>query len=87
MTESTDLLTTGQNLLKEVALRYAAGHGLHPEAQWEQLYDEWWLKLSDADHLVKVVFSEDEIVDFAERGEGSTGSKVKIRNAFASLAM
>jgi hypothetical protein len=29
----------------------------------------------------------DEIIDFAEGGEGSCSSKVKIRNAFASLAM
>jgi len=84
----TDLMTTGQNLLKEVALRYANGHGLRPDSiEWTQQYDEWWLTIKDAEHTVKVVFSQDEIEDFAEEGEGSKGSKVKIRNAFASLAM
>lgn len=88
MPESNDLLTTGQTLLQDVALRYATGHGLRPDTiEWDQQYDGWWLKVSDAEHSVKVVFSQDEIEDFAEQGPGSQGSKVKIRNAFASLAM
>ena len=81
-------LIAGQNLLRDVALRYAQGHGLRPDAvEWTRQYDEFWLRISDAEHSVKVVFSRDEIEDFAEEGPGSKGSKVKIRNAFASLAM
>ena len=88
MPSSDDLLNQGQQQLKEVALRYANGHGLHPDRiAWDQQYDEWWLKVSTADHSVRVVFSRDEIEDFALEGEGSKGSKIKIRNAFASLAM
>jgi hypothetical protein len=88
MTTSDDLLIHGQKQLREVALRYANGHGLNPDSiEWDQQYDEWWLKVSTADHSVRVVFSRDEIEDFALEGEGSKGSKVKIRNAFASLAM
>lgn len=88
MTETSEHLTTGQDLLKEVALRYATQHGLRPDSiEWEQQYDEWWLKVTTPDHSVKVVFSHYEIEDFAVQGEGSKGSKVKIRNAFASLAM
>lgn len=88
MPENENPLLTGQDLLREVALRYAAGHGLRPDAaEWTKQYDEYWLTVSDADHSVKVVFSRDEIEDFAEEGPGSKGSKVKIRNAFASLAM
>jgi len=78
----------GQDLLREVALRYATQHGLRPNTiEWEQQYDEWWLKVTTSHHSVKVVFSLDEIEDYAAGGEGSKGSKVKIRNAFASLAM
>lgn len=78
----------GQELLSEVALRYATQHGLRPDKiEWVQQYDEWWLKVTTSDHSIKVVFSPDEIEDYAAGGEGSKGSKVKIRNAFASLAM
>lgn len=84
----TDALQTGQNLLQDVALRYANQHGLRPDqVEWEQQFDGWWLKVGDASHSVKVVFSAEEIEDFAQEGPGSKGSKVKIRNAFASLAM
>jgi hypothetical protein len=36
---------------------------------------------------VRVVFSLDEIEDFAANGDGAKFSKHKIRDAFASLAM
>jgi hypothetical protein len=84
-----DLQSRGMDMLKAVALRYAAQHGLQPDrAEWVRLGgDEWWLKITTDQHAVKVVFSADEIEDFAAEGPGSRGSKVKIRNAFASLAM
>jgi hypothetical protein len=49
--------------------------------------DEWWLKVATAEQSVKVVFSADELIDFAAGGAGSSGTKAKIRNAFASLSM
>jgi hypothetical protein len=83
-----DLLEQGQDLLKDVALRYATQHSLCPDTiEWVQLGDDWWLRVTTTDHSVKVVFSRDEIEDFAAEGLGSKGSKLKIRNAFASLAM
>ncbi len=88
MTETDDQLGKGQDMLREVALRYASQHGLRPDRiEWVQMYDEWWLKVITEEHSVKVVFSLDEIEDFAAEGAGSKGSKVKIRNVFASLAM
>ena len=83
-----DLLATGQTLLQEVALRYAADHGLRPDTvAWEEQFDGWRLKVADAEHSIQMVFSCDEIEDFAAGGEGSRSSKVKIRNAFAQLTM
>lgn len=89
MSDKEDLGNKGRDMLQEVALRYATQHSLRPEkAEWDCPYGEdWWLKVSDEQHAVKVVFSMDEIVDFAEGGPGSKSSKVKIRNAFAGLAM
>lgn len=89
MTEIEDLQGKGKEMLKVVALRYASQHGLRPnKVEWVcQGGDEWWLKVSTEQHSVKVVFSLDEIEDFAGGGPGSSGSKAKIRNAFASLAM
>ena len=88
MDELARQTAAGRQLLQEVAARYAAQHGLRPERiEWDLQFDEWWLKVSTADHAVKVVFSADEIEDFAAEGPGSKGSKLKIRNAFASLAM
>jgi hypothetical protein len=88
MSERHEKLHEGQDLLMDVALRYASQHGLRPASiAWDQQYAEWWLKVTTADHSVKVVFSRDEIEDFADGGAGSKGSKVKIRNAFASLTM
>lgn len=79
----------GKQLLEEVARRYAAQHGLRPQKfEWRLLGgDEWWLKVETGEHSVKIVFSRDEIEDFAGDGPGTRGSKVKIRNVFASLAM
>ncbi len=89
MTDTLDQHGKGMEMLKEVALRYATQHGLKPDRiEWAQSgADDWWLKVSTEQHSVKVVFSSDEIVDFAEGGSGSAGSKVKIRNAFAHLSM
>lgn len=88
MSEVVDQGEKGKEMLQEVALRYASQHGLRPDTvEWVNMGYEWWLKVSDDDHSVKVVFSMDEIEDFATEGEGSKSSKVKIRNAFASLAM
>ncbi len=89
MSGTDELGNAGKEMLQEVALRYASQHGLRPEkVEWENPYgEEWWLRLSDEQHAVKVVFSLDEIVDFAEGGAGAKSSKGKIRNAFASLAM
>jgi hypothetical protein len=89
MTDTGEQAKKGKEMLQEVALRYASQHGLRPEkVEWACLGgDEWWLKVVTEQHSVKVVFSLDEIEDFAAEGPGSKGSKVKIRNAFASLAM
>ncbi len=88
MTEVSSQLQAGQTLLGEVALRYATQHGLRPDSiVWDQQFDGWWLRVTTADHSLKVVFSPDEIEDFAAEGAGSKGSKVKIRNAFAHLTM
>jgi len=81
--------STGKEMLREVALRYAAQHGLRPDkVEWVELGgDEWWLKVATEQHSVKVVFSLDEIEEFADGGPGVSMTKAKIRNAFASLAM
>lgn len=84
-----DQRTIGKEMLKEVARRYASQHGLRPDMiEWvEQGGDEWWLKVSTEQHSVKVVFSLDEIEEFAGGGPETVSSKAKIRNAFAGLAM
>ena len=89
MSEIEDQRRIGKELLKEVALRYASQHGLRPDkVEWvEAGGDEWWLKVMTEQHSVKVVFSIEEIEDFPGGGPDTTSSKVKIRNAFASLAM
>ena len=88
MTELTPEQMAGQERLRDVARHYAAQHGLRPEAvDWVEQYDGWWLTVIDAKHTVRVVFSMDEIEDFAAEGDGTKGSKLKIRNAFASLTM
>ena len=88
MTELNALHLAGQDRLKEVARQIAAQHGLRPEAiDWVEQYDGWWLTVSDARHAVRVVFSLDELEDFAAEGEGAKSSKRKLRDAFASLTM
>lgn len=89
MTECADPRSKGKEMLREVALRYAGQHGLRPDRiEWvEQGGDEWWLKVSTGQHSVRVVFSLDEIEEFAGGGPETASSKAKIRNAFASLAM
>lgn len=84
-----DQRSKGKDMLKEVALRYASQHGLRPEkVEWvEQGGGEWWLKVFTEQHSVKVVFSPDEIEEFAGGGPETASSKAKIRNSFASLAM
>jgi len=89
MAEIEDPCRKGKEMLQAVALRYAAQHGLHPETtEWVELGgDEWWLKVATERHSVKVVFSIDEIEEFAGGGPGTSITKGKIRNAFASLSM
>jgi hypothetical protein len=89
MPEIEEQRSKGKEMLKEVALRYASQHGLRPDkVEWvEQGGDEWWLKVSTEHHSARVVFSLDEIEEFAGGGPETASSKAKIRNAFASLAM
>jgi len=89
MSSTEERHNKGKEMLKEVALRYAAQHGLRPEkVEWVELGgDEWWLKVATEQHSVRVVFSPDEIEEFADGGPGCSLTKGKIRNAFASLAM
>ena len=89
MPESADPLRTGQELLTEVARRYAAQHGLRPEkiAWVHQWGEEWSLQVLTQEHAVKVAFSAAEIEEFPTGDPGTKSSKSKIRNALASLAM
>lgn len=84
-----DRIEEGKGMLKEVALRYAAQHGLHPgKVQWEERGGgEWLLRVETDTHSVKVFFSAEEIEDFPSAGPDTRSSKGKIRNAFAGLAM
>ena len=85
---ATEDQATGKELLEEVALRYATGHGLRPDSiAWDDLGYECWMKVITADHTVRVVFSPDEIEFYAAEGAVDKEAKVKIRNAFASLSM
>ena len=77
----------GKVMLEEVALRYAAGHGLRPQIEWDDQGYQWLLRVSDAERRVSLVFSPDEIEFFAEDLPENKETKVKIRNAFASLSM
>ncbi|PLX74090.1 MAG: hypothetical protein C0615_09715 [Desulfuromonas sp.] len=83
----SEKLDKGKAMLEEVALGYAKGHGLTPAVEWEDLGFEWMLRLSDDDHTVRVGFSPDEIEFFAEDLPENKETKMKIRNAFASLSM
>jgi len=80
-------LEKGRKMLEEVALHYAGGHGLQPQIEWVDYGYEWTLKAIDAQHTVRVVFSPDEIEMFAEDLPENRETKMKIRNAFASLSM
>lgn len=78
----------GQAMLEEVARRYAGDHGLRPDTiEWVNQGYEWLLRVEDAQHTVRVVFSPDEIEFFAEDLPENRETKMKIRNAFASLSM
>ena len=79
----------GKEMLEEIALRYASQHGLRPDKlEWVDQGYEWLLRISTAEHTVRVGFSMDEIEFFvAGTREENKGTKVKIRNAFASLSM
>ena len=80
-------LEKGKTMLAEVALRNAAGHGLRPRIEWEDQGYQWLLRVIDAEHSVSMVFSPDEIEFFAEDLPENKETKMKIRNAFASLSM
>ena len=82
------LLDQGKQMLEAVARRYAGQHGLTPDkVEWVNHGYEWLLKVIDAQHTVRVVFSPDEIEFFVEDGAENRATKMKIRNAFASLSM
>ena len=88
MTEQQEQLNKGKTMLEAVALRYAMDHGLRPDrVEWDHQGYEWLLKVLDAEHTVRVVFSPDEIEMFAEDLPENRETKLKIRNAFASLSM
>ena len=83
-----ELLEKGKSMLEEVALKYATQHGLRPDTvEWDDLGYEWFMKVIDAEHTVRVGFSPDEIEMFTEDLPENKGTKMKIRNAFASLSM
>ncbi|SHJ45157.1 hypothetical protein SAMN02745165_02420 [Malonomonas rubra DSM 5091] len=78
----------GKQMLEEVALRYAEGHGLRPTVEWVDQGYEWLLRLNTDEHTVRVGFSIDEIEFFVDgSAEENRDTKMKIRNAFASLSM
>jgi hypothetical protein len=89
MPETESQGAKGKQLLEEVALRYASQHGLQPDKiEWVDQGYEWLLRVNTEKHTVRVGFSMDEIEFFAEGSpEENKGTKVKIRNAFASLSM
>lgn len=83
-----ELLSKGKLMLEEVARRYAGDHGLRPDTvEWVNQGYEWLLRVIDAEHTVRLVFSPDEIEMFVEDLPENRMTKMKIRNAFASLSM
>lgn len=84
---SDEQLNKGKAMLEAVALDYARGHGLTPEAEWVNQGLEWMLRLEDDQHTVRLMFSSDEIEFFVEDDPLNRETKMKIRNAFASLSM
>jgi hypothetical protein len=88
MTELTPEQIAGQDRLKEVARYFAAQHGLRPDSiEWIEPFDGWRLTVTAPEHSVTMLFSLDEMEDFATDGDGAKGSKRKIRDAFAGLTM
>ncbi|WP_303720171.1 hypothetical protein [Malonomonas rubra] len=85
----SELITKGKKQLEEVALSYATDHGLRPDKiEWIDQGFEWMLRISTAEHTIRVGFSADEIEFFPNgTAEENKGTKIKIRNAFASLSM
>ena len=79
----------GKQCLEEVALRYAKDHGLQPDkVEWVDQGYEWMLRISTAEHTVRIGFSADEITFFVTgTTEENRATKMKIRNAFAGLSM
>ena len=84
---AADQLEKGRAMLEEVALRYAAGHGLRPRIEWDDQGYQWLLRVIDVEHTVRLVFSPDEIEFFADDLPENKETKMKIRNAFANLSM
>ena len=88
MHEPKDHFILGQKMLEDVARQFAGDHGLRPDTiEWVNQGYEWLLKVSDAAHTVRVVFSPDEIAIFAEDLPENRGTRKKIRDAFAGLSM
>ena len=88
MAEKETVLNQGKSLLEDVDRRYAGDHGLRPDTvEWVDQGYEWLLRVSDPRHTVRVGFSPDEIELFVEDVPENKGTKLKIRNAFASLSM
>ena len=85
---SKELLNKGKEMLEEVARRYAGDHGLRPDSlKWDDQGYQWMLKVIDAEHTIRLIFSPDEIEFFAEAPAENRETRMKIRNAFASLSM
>lgn len=83
-----DVLEQGKLLLGKVALGYARDHGLRPAVvEWVNQGYEWLLRVEDDKHTVRVGFTPDEIEMFVEDLPENRETKMKIRNAFASLSM
>ena len=88
MFEQEEQLNKGKAILEAVARRYAGDHGQRPDTvEWDNQGYEWLLRVIDSEHTVRVVFSPDEIEMFAEDLPENRETKMKIRNAFASLSM
>jgi hypothetical protein len=88
MSSSGEQFNKGKQMLEETALKYAAQHGLREQTiEWVDHGFEWMIKVVDEIHTVRVSFSPDEIEFFAEDLPENRETKMKIRNAFASLSM
>jgi hypothetical protein len=88
MSEKDEQLNKGKAMLEEIAQRYAGDHGLRPDrVEWESQGYEWLLRVIDAAHTVRLVFSADEIEMFAEDLPENSETKSRIRRAFSGLHM